>query len=155
MTCPRLAGAHVQRLYLNEILASAMPGWTERLNGNHELADSIDGDVVKKMFAEMGGDPKNVVIHLYYDPFQPYGDNSKYSVAPLVAVVQNLPQHYRWTHGGAHLCCLQQGSTKMGVNPNRQDMLNVAADELSYLAVAGVECKDWTALPDAEKQTFT
>lgn len=142
---------------MNEILARLMPGWAARVNGNNELADAIDGDVCRKMFAAMGGDARNVVVHIYVDPFQPYKDNSKYSVAPLVAVVQNFAQHFRWQHAAVHLCCLQAGSSKADVLPDRQDMYNVASDELAYLAVAGVRCRDWSkpASATGEYESFT
>lgn len=99
----------------------------------------------------MGSEMRNIVMMLYFDPFQLFKDNSKYSCAPVMGVVQNLPQSIRWDPVAAHLFCIQAGTRDKLVIPSRWSIMELIADELQYLALEGVMVEDRSRLDAAGK----
>lgn len=132
----------MRRTFGHAVLAASIHGCDSRVAQDGSISGTEDGGVVKDLRRAMGGGPGDIVIFVYYDPFQPFSDNSKYSSSPLVAIIQNLPQHLRWEHSAAHLVCLQAGSRNKGVSPHKGGMMEILSDELAWLSTEGVEVWD-------------
>lgn len=124
------------------LLAAQMSSWETRQSTDGHLKDTCDGDNARKLWKEMGPEARNMVVQIYYDPFQPWKANPKYSCAPLVLIFQNLPWHLRWRHACAHLMGIQEGLSCPDTKASRQSMFQLATDELAYLSVVGVEVYD-------------
>lgn len=140
----------MQRVFNSPVLAEAMHKSPEWVSTDGSIASSLDSDVVGDLRMAMGGRPGDVVIYVYYDPFQPFNDNSKYSSAPLVAILQNLPQHLRWEHCAAHLVSLQPGTRDKDQVPDRGPMMEVLANELEWLGLEGVVV--WDAFTQSRRR---
>lgn len=126
----------------HKVYAGQMGSWVDRQSTDGHINDTCDGDVFKQLMQEMGGHVKNMVVCIYYDPFQPFKANAKYSSAPLVCVIQNLPSHLRWEHGAVHLMGIQEGESEPGCKVSKQPMLELACDELEYLGLVGITVQD-------------
>lgn len=124
------------------MLAAGMHSCDDDLSQDGSIASTGDSDVVRQMRREMGASPWDVVIFGFYDPFQPFSENTKYYSSPLVAIIQNLPQHLRWEHSAAHLVCLQSGSRNKKEAPTKECMMEIFSDELQWLSTEGVDVWD-------------
>lgn len=130
------------RLFFHRLIAALMGSWAVRQSTDGHLDDTCDGDVCKSHWAQMGTEIRNMVVSIYYDPFQPFKANCTYSCAPLVMVFHNLAAHLRWTHACAHLMGIQEGSSGSSGKVSRRAMFQLACDELDYLSLVGVNVYD-------------
>lgn len=124
------------------VYSEQMGSWVLRQSTDGHINDTCDGDDFKQLMRDMGGHFKNVVVALHFDPFQPFKANAKYSCAPLVCVIHNLPPHLRWEHGAVHLMGIQEGDNRPGSKVSREPMLELAKDELAYMALVGLSVQD-------------
>jgi len=65
------------------------------------LQDVFDGQAFKDLQGSARADSTDFTLYvqLSTDPFQPFKDNSGYSITPFVLVLMNAPPKLRWEHG--------------------------------------------------------
>lgn len=83
---------------------------------------------------------QHLMLMLYWDPFQPFRDDHKYSCTPFLVTTANAPAEHRWEPGLSHLVTMTPGSRDGGVDPN--PTLELITDELMYLRYKGVQVQD-------------
>lgn len=143
---PLYAASHIRRIFLHPVLAAAMGSQAERRSTDGTIGDSCDGYVPWKLWDEMGSEMRNIVLMLFYDPFQLFKDCSKYSCAPIMGIIQNLPPSLRWDPVAAHLFCIQAGTRDRACVPSHWSMMELVADDLQLLAQEGVMVEDRSRL---------
>lgn len=95
-------------------------------------------------------EPRNLSVMVVWDGVQPFKDDSKYSITPIMVVTTNAPVHLRWSPALSHLVTIVPGSREGGINPaSAVDML---VDELRWLYYEGV--KVWDAHARKEVRVY-
>jgi len=62
-----------------------------------------------------GPEELTLYVTMSTDPFQPFGDDSKYSITPFVLTLANSPLHIRWKPGMTTILTLIPGSRSKSV----------------------------------------
>lgn len=105
------------------------------------LEDVADGGAVRlllKHVPHLAEEPRNLILSLCSDPFQPFEDDSLYSCGPIKVSAINLPPYLRnLLSGGAVVIGVLPGSSSKTNRPNPQYILEILRDEVLFLRQHG------------------
>jgi len=145
----RPIGAYIQRLYACSTLArQATHHVTEARSLGSIKEDSVDfydGTIYKALNQQDASNDvhdTNLFFALSFDGYQPFVDDNKYSMWPLVVTPYNFPPNTRYDLGVTHVCGIIGGTRSKDLTLDMRSFLNIISDEISYYQKYGVEARD-------------
>ena len=137
----------IRRIFSNKTLAKLAVYHKYNRASYGDICDFQDGEAYAKAMEdpEFQKDPRHLLVGLATDGVQPFGDDKKYSIWPILATSFNFPPRVRYLLGV---------TTLLGVIPGRKtkepklfkfklhSYLKVFIDELAFLSATGVKVYD-------------
>jgi hypothetical protein len=142
--CYRPLIAWLRRLFQNPALARLATYHANNRSALGDLCDFQDGSLYvdeilnDPRFAE---DARNIFGALAADGLQPYADDAKYSMWPIVFTPYNFPPHIRYLLGLTTVICVIPGSRQPSSRISLQYVLGIVRDEFELLSY-GVRLQD-------------
>jgi hypothetical protein len=90
----------------------------------------------------MKADDRNIGIGLITDGVQPFKDDAKYGMWPVIATLYNLPPSIRYKLGVTHFFTIVPGRREKTHKLNLDHILDLVTDELKFLYDYGVWVED-------------
>jgi hypothetical protein len=90
----------------------------------------------------MSADPRNVAVGIGIDGVQPFKDDNRYSIWPLVLTVYNLPPSIRYLLGPTTVLTMVPGNRDPRSKLDLDYVMQLAHDDLQALYLHGVTVYD-------------
>jgi len=133
----RPLAALIRRIFQHPVLARWATYHAEQpRSAAHDLCDFQDGSVYAHDIMgdpHFAAEPRNLAAALVTDGMQPYKDDRKYSMWPLVVTFYNFPPHIRYMLAITSLLCVIPGSRLDSSRLDLQPTLQIVKDEFKLL----------------------
>jgi hypothetical protein len=134
----------VQTMFRCQAIASKVSYHASHQNSLGDICDFQDGEVYRKAMQDsrFANDSRNLLLGLVTDGFQPFADDQKYSIWPLVATCYNFPPWTRYILGMTTVLGVVPGSRLEVRQFDLQPFLQIVVDEVHFLDKVGQEVYD-------------
>lgn len=133
----RPIAALIRRIFQHPVLAGLATYHAEHpRSAANDVCDFQDGAVYAEDILgdpAFAADPRNLTAALVTDGMQPYQDDRKYSMWPVVITFYNFPPHVRYKLAVTSLLCVVPGSRLDYSTLNLQHVLQIPVDEFKLL----------------------
>lgn len=142
--------AWLRRLFAHPVLAQQATYHASHRSVLGDVCDFQDGSVYTDDILgdpAFAADPRNIFGALVTDGLQPFSDDAKYSMWPIVFTPYNFPPHVRYLLGLTTLLCVIPGSRQPASRISLQHVMQIVMDEVELLSY-GVYVQDASKPPN-------
>jgi hypothetical protein len=107
-----------------------------------EIVDFYDGSIYPTVQQHNDRNYRDLFFALSFDGYQPFVDDQKYSMWPLVLTPYNFHPKLRYELGVTHVCGIISGTRSKEVKLDMRSFLGIICDEISYYQKYGIDTYD-------------